>query len=103
MAFVRGPVELDVAGSVPVAAALLFRVDGAEWSGAGWLPNNHRLGETRGGSPFPVTHTVALSDVLVSQSGAASNTIVLADMRITVDAEGVPTATVDHWRLECRG
>lgn len=54
------------------------------------------------GAPFPVTDTVTQSVALVSQA-ATPNLIMHYDVHTTVNAAGVPTATVDNYRLDCAG
>jgi hypothetical protein len=54
------------------------------------------------GAPFPVVHTHTYSLDLLSQSGA-DNYVVNATFHVTVNALGVPTATVDRLECDCRG
>jgi hypothetical protein len=54
------------------------------------------------GAPFPVVHTHTYSFDLLSQSGA-DNYVMYVTMHETVDAMGVPTATVDRVATDCRG
>ena len=52
--------------------------------------------------PFPATHTHTYDLDLISQSGT-DNYILHTTMHETVNANGMPTATVDNWRMDCAG
>jgi hypothetical protein len=52
--------------------------------------------------PFPAVHTHTYDFNLISQSGVG-NYVVHMTMHETVTANGVPTATVDNWRVDCKG
>jgi hypothetical protein len=54
------------------------------------------------GAPFPVTDTETRSVELVSQAGTP-NLVMHYGLHTTVNAAGVPTATVDNLRLACAG
>ena len=54
------------------------------------------------GAPYPVVHTHTYNLDMLSQSGA-DNYVVSMTMHETVNAFGVPTATVDRMQAECRG
>jgi hypothetical protein len=52
--------------------------------------------------PFPVVTTVTDNFILVSRDGT-DNTILKTIVRVTVNADGVPTAAVDDIRSGCNG
>jgi hypothetical protein len=52
--------------------------------------------------PFPAVHTHTYEFLLVSQSGT-QNYVLHMTMHETVDANGVPTATVDRFKMDCQG
>lgn len=52
--------------------------------------------------PFPAVHTNTYDFLLVSQSGT-DNYVLHMTMHETVTANGVPTATVDNFFMECQG
>jgi phosphodiesterase/alkaline phosphatase D-like protein len=52
--------------------------------------------------PFPVIHTHTWDVVLLSQS-ATDNYVMHMTMHETVNAMGMPTATVDKFWMECQG
>jgi hypothetical protein len=52
--------------------------------------------------PFPAVHTHTYDFLLVSQSGT-DNYVVHMTMHETVNANGVPTATVDKFSMDCQG
>jgi hypothetical protein len=54
------------------------------------------------GTVFPAVHTQTYDWTLVSQSGTP-NYVLHMTMHETVTANGVPTATVDNWRMDCEG
>jgi hypothetical protein len=54
------------------------------------------------GAPFPVTDTMTHS-ILLTSRGAAQNLLMGYDLHTTVNATGIPTATVDNVRLSCTG
>lgn len=54
------------------------------------------------GAPFPTVHTHTYDFDLLSQ-GATANYVLHMTMHETVNAMGVPTATVDQYRMDCRG
>jgi hypothetical protein len=69
-------------------------------TGVGYL-----LAETRDESwqaSAGVSHTTTLASELVSQA-ATDNFVMHLQMHTTVNAIGMPTAAVDHWRLDCTG
>ena len=51
---------------------------------------------------LPDSHTTTMVTRLISQDGV-DNAFLFTTFVITVDAEGVPTATVSDQRVECRG
>jgi len=68
---------------------------------------NYRLGDNYGHSfyarpPFPSNDTQTHSVELVSQ-GSSPNLIMGYTLHTTVNAGGVPTASVDNVRLDCAG
>jgi len=52
--------------------------------------------------PFPAVHTHTYDFLLVSQSGTP-NYVLHMTMHETVNAQGVPTATVDKFSMDCQG
>ncbi|MDQ3874170.1 MAG: hypothetical protein M3322_01270 [Actinomycetota bacterium] len=54
------------------------------------------------GAPFPVTDTLTHDTVLASR-GSAQNFLMTYEIHTTVNALGVPTATVENVRLSCNG
>ena len=52
--------------------------------------------------PFPAIHTHTYDFVLVSQSNTP-NYVLHMTMHETVNAAGVPTATVDNFSMDCQG
>jgi hypothetical protein len=52
--------------------------------------------------PFPAIHTHTYDFELISQSGT-DNYILHMTMHETVNAQGVPTATVDSFSMDCAG
>jgi hypothetical protein len=52
--------------------------------------------------PFPAVHTHTYDFLLVSQSGT-NNYVLHMTMHETVNANGVPTATVDNFSMDCQG
>jgi NMD protein affecting ribosome stability and mRNA decay len=53
-------------------------------------------------SPFPAVHTHTYDFELVSQTGV-DNYVLHMTTHETVDANGVPTATVDNFSMDCKG
>ena len=51
---------------------------------------------------LPDSHTTTMVTRLISQGGV-DNAFLFTTITTTVDAEGVPTATVSDQRVECRG
>jgi hypothetical protein len=54
------------------------------------------------GAPFPAVHTHTYDFLLVSKSGT-DNYVLHMTMHETVNANGVPTATVDNFSMDCKG
>jgi hypothetical protein len=52
--------------------------------------------------PFPAIHTHTYDFLLVSQSNTP-NYVLHVTMHETVNSQGVPTATVDQYRMDCTG
>ena len=52
--------------------------------------------------PFPQVHTTTYSLVLAS-NGSEPNFLMKYDLHTTINAAGVPTASVDNMRTECTG
>jgi hypothetical protein len=53
-------------------------------------------------APFPAVHTHTWDFLLVSQSNT-DNYVLHMTMHETVNAQGVPTATVDQFSMDCQG
>jgi hypothetical protein len=51
---------------------------------------------------LPGSHTTTMVTRLISQGGV-DNVFLFTTITTTVDAEGVPTATISDQRVECRG
>jgi len=58
--------------------------------------------EWHAGTPYPQTHTMTHNYVLNSQGGTA-NTVMKITFHVTVNANGIPTATVDNVKSGCQG
>jgi hypothetical protein len=54
------------------------------------------------GAPFPAVHTHTYGFVLLSKS-STDNYLLRMTMHETVNAMGVPTATVDKFSMDCQG
>lgn len=53
-------------------------------------------------APFPAIHTNTYDFLLISRSGT-DNYVLHMTMHETVNANGVPTATVDRFSMDCKG
>ena len=51
---------------------------------------------------LPDSHTTTMVTRLISQGGA-DNALLYTTLTTTIDADGVPTVSVDDQRVECRG
>jgi hypothetical protein len=71
-------------------------------TGARYVSSENRYDGWYAGAPFPTVHTNTYDWNLISQSGTA-NYVLHMTTHETVTANGVPTATVDNWRMDCQG
>lgn len=55
------------------------------------------------GAPFPVVNTNDMSTSLISQGGSTQNYQFSYDIHVTINSNGVPTASVDNLRMKCTG
>jgi len=53
--------------------------------------------------PYPVVHTQTYDFLLISNRRGIPNYVLHMTMHETVNAGGVPTATVDNFRMDCKG
>jgi hypothetical protein len=71
-------------------------------TGVSYLASEVRDESWYAGAPFPTTHTTTHSLLLVSQA-STPNLVLRYTLHVTVNALGVPTATVENVRTECAG
>jgi hypothetical protein len=71
-------------------------------TGAGYVNSEDQSDTWFAQPPFPVVHTHTYAFNLVSKSGTP-NYLVHMTMHETVNSNGVPTAVVDNWRMDCQG
>jgi hypothetical protein len=71
-------------------------------TGTKYLNSENQEDEWYARPPFPTIHTHTYDFLLVSQSNTP-NYVVHMTMHETVNAQGVPTATVDKFSMSCQG
>jgi hypothetical protein len=71
-------------------------------TGTKYVNSENQEDEWYARSPFPAIHTHTYDFLLVSQSNTP-NYVVHMTMHETVNAQGVPTATVDNYSMDCQG
>jgi NMD protein affecting ribosome stability and mRNA decay len=71
-------------------------------TGTKYVNSEEKEDEWYARSPFPAIHTHTYDFLLVSQSNTA-NYVLHMTMHETVNAQGVPTATVDSFSMDCQG
>jgi hypothetical protein len=79
----------------------------ASYSGTGLIsdvtyPASERKQESWSASRLPASHTVTSVIKLISKGGT-QNAYLYTTMTTTIDANGVPTATMDSVSIDCRG
>ena len=71
-------------------------------TGTNYVNSQNQEDEWYARSPFPAIHSHTYDLLLVSQSNTP-NYIVHMTIHETVNAQGVPTATVDNYSMDCQG
>jgi hypothetical protein len=71
-------------------------------TGTKYVNSENQEDEWYAGAPFPTVHTHTYDFLLVSQSNTP-NYVLHMTMHETVNAQGVPTATVDGFSMGCQG
>jgi hypothetical protein len=71
-------------------------------TGTGYVNSEDQNDEWYARAPFPAIHTHTYDFNLISQSGV-DDYVLHMTMHETVNANGVPTATVDDYRTDCKG
>jgi hypothetical protein len=71
-------------------------------TGTGYGSSENRNDSWYSGVPFPDVHTNTYDFNVISRSGTA-NYVLHMTMHTTVTSNGVPTAVVDNWRMDCQG
>jgi hypothetical protein len=70
-------------------------------TGTKYVNSENKEDEWFAGAPFPAVHTQTYDFLLVSQSNTP-NYVLRMTMHETVNANGVPTATVDNFEMRCQ-
>ena len=93
----------DSAGGYRVNNHLNSQLSGASiLTGLKYTNSEHQEDEWFARPPFPVVHSHTYNFELVSQTGF-DNYVLHMTMHETVNANGVPTATVDKFSMDCKG
>jgi hypothetical protein len=93
----------DSSGGYHVTNSLNSKLSGASiLTGLKYTNSTTKEEEWYAAPPFPATHTHTYEFELVSQTGF-DNYVLHMTMHETVDANGVPTATVDNFSMDCQG
>jgi hypothetical protein len=71
-------------------------------TGTKYVNSENQEDEWYARSPFPAIHSHTYDFLLVSQSNT-QNYVLHMTMHETVNSQGVPTATVDQYRMDCTG
>jgi hypothetical protein len=93
----------DSDGGYHVVNQLNSQLSGASiTTGTKYVNNENKSEEWYARPPFPAIHTQTYDFVLISQSNT-DNYVLHATMHETVNAQGIPTATVDNYSMGCQG
>jgi hypothetical protein len=93
----------DSAGGYHVTNSLNSKLSGASiLTGLKYTNSTTEEEEWYASPPFPAVHTHTYDFELVSQTGF-DNYLLHMTMHETVDANGIPTATVDNFSMDCKG
>ena len=93
----------DSAGGYRVNNHLNTQLSGASiTTGTKYVNSENKENEWYARPPFPAIHTQTYDFLLVSQSNTP-NYVLHMTMHETVNAQGVPTATVDRFSMDCQG
>jgi hypothetical protein len=93
----------DSAGGYRVNNHLNSQLSGVSiTTGTKYVNSENKDDEWYARPPFPVIHTHTYDFLLLSQSNTP-NYVLHMTMHETVNANGVPTATVDKFSMDCQG
>jgi hypothetical protein len=93
----------DSAGGYRVNNHLNSQLSGVSiTTGTKYVNSENKDGEWYARPPFPAIHTQTYDFLLLSQSNTP-NYVLHMTMHETVNANGVPTATVDNFSMDCKG
>jgi hypothetical protein len=93
----------DTAGGYRVNNHLNSQLSGVSiTSGTKYVNSENKDDEWYARPPFPAVHTHTYDFLLLSQSNTP-NYVLHVTMHETVTANGVPTATVDKFSMDCQG
>jgi hypothetical protein len=93
----------DGKGGYHVTNKLNSQLSGASiTTGTKYVNSENQEDEWYARPPFPTIHTHTYDFLLVSQSNTP-NYVLHMTMHETVNAQGVPTATVDSFSMDCQG
>jgi len=93
----------DSSGGYHVVNQLNSQLSGASITTGTKYVNSENQGEDwYARPPFPAIDTHTYDFVLISQSNT-DNYVLHMTMHETVNADGVPTATVDYFSMDCQG
>jgi hypothetical protein len=93
----------DSAGGYRVDNHLNSQLSGVSiTTGTKYVNSENQEDEWYARPPFPTVHTHTYDFLLLSQSNTP-NYVLHMTMHETVDANGVPTATVDKFSMDCQG
>jgi len=92
----------DERGGYHVNQLLAEKLQGRTATGELYVASDVYGSSFYAGAPLPVTNTITHSVELVSK-GESPNLLTRYDVHTTVNAAGVPTATVTNIRTECTG
>jgi hypothetical protein len=93
----------DSAGGYRVNNHLNSQLSGASiTTGTKYVNSENKEDEWYARPPYPAIHTQTYDFLLVSQSNTP-NYVLHMTMHETVNAQGVPTATVDRFSMDCQG
>jgi hypothetical protein len=93
----------DSAGGYRVNNHLDSQLSGASiTTGTKYVNSENKEDEWYARPPFPAIHTQTYDFLLVSQSNTP-NYVLHMTMHETVNAQGVPTATIDRFSEDCQG
>jgi hypothetical protein len=93
----------DSNGGYSVTSHLNSQLSGVSiTTGTKYVNSENQEDEWYARPPFPAIHTHTYDFLLVSQSNTP-NYVLHMTMHETVNAQGVPTATVDSFSMDCQG